>query len=363
MPTSRRTFLEEVSFASLIAGFPLSAQAALQKYAEKPPDPVFPKALKPGMTVALVTPSSAGSSLADTEVAVEIVKALGFTPKVFPHVGEATKYLAGPDDHRAADLNAAFADPSVDGILCLHGGYGASRILPLLDYEVIRKNPKVICGYSDITALLNAIHRLTGLVTFHGPLGSEAQTDYSLAEFKRVLMTAEPAGRVGAPPEPRQRERAIALDRENWIYKLAPGKAKGRLVGGNIAVFSTLVGTPFEPELKGRILFLEEVGEDPYRIDRWLTQFLLTGKLSGLAGVALGKFSRCTPGDFRPSYNGAGQWTWQEVCKDRFGKLGIPVVANLVFGHVPDKATLPLGVMAELDGDAGTLTLLEAAVR
>ena len=134
-------------------------------------------------------------------------------------------------------------------------------------------------------------------------------------------------------------------------------------MGGNISVFSTLVGTPFEPELKGRILFLEEVGEDPYRIDRWLTQFLLTGKLSGLAGVALGKFAHCTPGEYKPSYGGQGQWTWQEVCKDRLGKLGIPVVANLVFGHVPDKTTLPLGVMAELDGDAGTLTLLEAAVR
>ncbi|HEY3350160.1 MAG TPA: LD-carboxypeptidase [Thermoanaerobaculia bacterium] len=363
MSTSRRTFLEEVSFASLIAGFPLSAQAALQKYAEKPPETVLPKALQPGMTVAIVTPSSPGSGLADTDFGVEIVKALGFKPKVFPHVGEATRYLAGPDEHRAADINAAFADPSVDGIFCLHGGYGASRILPLLDYETIRKNPKVLCGYSDITALLNAIHRLTGLVTFHGPVGSEVQTDYTLASFRKVLMTAQPAGRVAEPPAPKGPPKEIVVDMENWIYKLAPGKAKGRLVGGNISVFSTLVGTPFEPELKGRILFLEEVGEDPYRIDRWLTQFLLTGKLSGLAGVALGKFSKCTPGDYKPSYNGFGQWTWQEVCKDRLGKLGIPVVANLVFGHVPDKATLPLGVMAELDGDAGTLTLLEAAVR
>lgn len=363
MSTSRRTFLEEVSFASLIAGFPLSAQAALQKYAEKPPESVFPKALRSGMTVAIVTPSSPGGGLADTDWGVEIVKALGFKPKVFPHVGEATRYLAGPDEHRAADINAAFADPSVDGIFCLHGGYGASRILPLLDYEAIRKNPKVLCGYSDITALLNAIHRLTGLVTFHGPVGSEVQTDYTLASFRKVIMTAQPAGRGAEPPAPKGPPKEIVVDKENWIYKLAPGKGKGRLVGGNISVFSTLVGTPFEPELKGRILFLEEVGEDPYRIDRWLTQFLLTGKLSGLAGVALGKFAHCTPGDYKPSYGGQGQWTWQEVCKDRLGKLGIPVVANLVFGHVPDKATLPLGVMAELDGDAGTLTLLEAAVR
>ena len=363
MPTSRRAFLEEVSFAALIAGFPLPAQAALQKYAEKPPDPVFPKALKPGMTVALVAPSSPEWGLAGNEMASEIVKALGFKPKVFPHAAENTYYLAGPDAHRAADLNAAFADREVDAIFCLRGGYGASRILPLLDYEVIRKNPKILCGYSDITALLNAINRLTGLVTFHGPVGGELPTDYTLASLKKVLMEAQPAGRIAEPPAPKGPPREVFVDRENWIYKLAPGKAKGRLVGGNISVFSTLVGTPFEPELKGRILFLEEVDEDPYRIDRWLTQFRLTGKLSGLAGVALGKFAHCAPKDYKPSFSGFGTWTWQEVCKDRFGDLGIPVVANLVFGHVPDKATLPLGVMAELDGDAGTLTLLEAAVR
>src|SRR5512135_118492 len=246
MPTSRRTFLEEVSFASLIAGFPLSAQAALQKYAEKEPEPVFPKALQPGMTVALVSPSSPEWGLAGNDMAAEIVKALGFKPKVFPHAGETTYYLAGPDDHRAADLNAAFADPAVDAIFCLRGGYGASRILPLLDYETIRKNPKVICGYSDTTALLNAIHRLTGLVTFHGPLGGEMRSDYTLAGFKKVLAQTVAAGRIAEPPPFKPSEGHV--DVENRIYKLAPGKGKGRLVGGNIAVFSTLVGTPFEPE-------------------------------------------------------------------------------------------------------------------
>jgi len=363
MPTTRRTFLEEVSFASLIAGFPPSARAALTRYAEKPPEPLFPKALQPGMTVGLVAPSSPEWGLAGNEMAAEIVKALGFKPKVFPHAGETTYYLAGPDVHRAADLNAAFADSSVDAIFCLRGGYGASRILPLLDYETIRENPKILVGYSDITALLNAIHRLTGLVTFHGPIGGELPTDYTLAAFRKVLMQAQAAGRIAEPPPPHGPPREVFVDRENWIYRLAPGKGKGRLVGGNISVFSTLVGTPFEPELKGRILFLEEVGEDPYRIDRWLTQFLLTGKLSGLAGVALGRFHDCGPKDYKPSFSGMGTWTWQEVCQDRLGRLGVPVVANLVFGHVPDKATIPLGVMAELDGDAGTLTLLEAAVR
>jgi muramoyltetrapeptide carboxypeptidase len=359
MPTSRRTFLEEISFASLVAGFPLSARAALTRYAEKPPEPVFARALRRGDTVALIRPASPSFDYKANETAAEIVASLGFTPKLMENAGKKLGYLAGTDAERTADLNAAFADPKVDAVWCISGGYGTSRILPYLDYETIRKNPKAFIGYSDITGTLNAIHRLTGLVTFHGPVAESMMSEYTLAAFRKVVMDGA-AGRIAEPPPFTPREGTV--DRENRIWKLAPGKARGRLVGGNISVFSTLVGTPFEPELKGRILFLEEVGEDPYRIDRWLTQFLLTGKLAGLAGVALGKFSDCGPA---PNHDTAllGSWTWQEVCADRFGKLGIPVVAGLCFGHVRNMATVPVGAMAELDGDAGTLSLLEPAVR
>jgi muramoyltetrapeptide carboxypeptidase len=359
MPTSRRAFLEEVSFASLIAGFPAPAQAALARYAEKPPEPLFPRALKKGDTVALIRPASPSFEYEKNEMAAEIVATLGFVPKLMVNAGRKYGYLAGTDAERAADLNAAFGDPKVDAVWCLSGGYGTSRILPYLDYETIRKNPKPFIGYSDITGTLNAIHRLTGLVTFHGPVAESTMSDYSLAAFRKVVMEGF-SGRIAEPPPFTSREGTI--DAANRVWKLAGGKAKGRLVGGNISVFSTLVGTPFEPELKGRILFLEEVGEDPYRIDRWLTQFLLTGKLAGLSGVALGKFSDCDPA---PDHSSTllGSWTWQEVCADRLGRLGIPVLAGLCFGHVRDKATLPIGAMAELDAGAGTLTLLEPAVR
>jgi len=359
MPNSRRAFLEEVSFASLIAGFPAPAQAALAKYAEGPPEPVFPRAMRKGDTVALIRPGSPSFDYGANEVATEIVASLGFTPKLMPNAGKRLGYLAGTDAERAADLNAAFADPKIDAVWCLRGGYGTSRILPLLDYGTIRKNPKPFIGFSDITATLNAINRLTGLVTFHGPVAGSTLSEYSLAAFRKVV-TDGFAGPIAEPPPFAPREGIV--DRENRVWKLAPGKAKGRLVGGNLSVFSTLVGTPFEPELKGRILFLEEIEEDPYRIDRWLTQLLLTGKLSGLSGVALGKFSDCTPGPNRDSTL-LGSWTWQEVCADRLGQLGIPVVAGLCFGHTRDKATVPVGAMAELDAGAGTLTLLEPAVR
>jgi muramoyltetrapeptide carboxypeptidase len=360
MPTSRRTFLEDVSFASLIAGFPASAQAALAKVADGPPEPVFPKAMKKGDTVALIHPASPSDGFEANELAVELVASLGFRPKLMPNAGRKTYYLAGDDAERAADLNAAFADPKVDAVWCVRGGYGANRILPYLDYETIRKNPKPFIGFSDITAAHNAIHRLTGLVTFHGPVAGSVMSEFTLAAFKKVLMEGW-KGRIAEAPQFIPREGVV--NRNNRVWKLRPGKARGRLVGGNISVFATLVGTPFEPELKGRILFLEEIGEEPCRIDRWLTGFLLTGKLAGLAGVALGKFSDCGPQAYEPGRDGLGTWSWQEVCADRFGKLGIPVVAGLAFGHVAENATLPVGAMAELDGDEGTLTLLEPAVR
>ncbi len=355
---NRRGFLGQVSTASVLAAFPAGLKETLARV-EKGPLPVIrPKALRKGAKVALVAPASPASDSENLRIAEEVMVSLGFVPKAMPNAARATMYLAGTDQERAADVNAAFADPSVDAVWCLRGGYGSPRILPYLDYELIRKNPKPFIGYSDITAPLNAIHRMTGLVTFHGPNGADNQTDFTVSELKKVLFEAKAAGSIAAPPPPVPRE--AYGERENRLRRLVPGKARGPLVGGNISVFATLVGTPFEPDLKGRILFLEEVGEEPYRIDRWLTHFLLTGRLSGLAGIVLGKFHDCGPKDFHPSFNGT--WTWQEVCADRLGTLGIPVLAGLRFGHVPDKATLPLGVQAELDVEAGTLSLLEAAV-
>ncbi len=359
MQTSRRAFLGEASLASLIAALPAPALAAVTPGSGKAPEPIFPKPLKKGDTVALVRPASPSYEYESNEIAAEAVAALGFVPKVMPNAGKKTNYLAGNDTDRAADVNAAFADPNVAGIWCISGGYGSSRVLPYLDYATIRKNPKPYIGFSDITATHNAIHRMTGLVTFHGPTAS-VQNEYAIANLKKIVTDGE-TGKLAenATGEPGRRSGG---ERDTRIYRLAPGKAKGRLVGGNISVLAPLFGTPYEPPLAGRILFLEEVDEDPYRIDRWLTGFLLTGKLQSLAGVALGKFAGCRPGPLKPN-NGLGTWNWQEICADRFGKLGIPVVAGFSFGLVPENATLPIGAMAELDSEAGTLTLLEPAVR
>ena len=349
---TRRSLLADAALASAFLALPRDARAAAPVAG-----PVRPKALAPGARVALVSPASPEEETEGVVLAEEIVRSLGLVPKTMPAAARQTMYLAGTDEERAADLNAAFRDPSVDAIWCVRGGYGSGRLLPLLDWEAIRKNPKALLGFSDITALLNGIHAKTGLVTFHAPTCSGNMSDYTLAELKKVVFGREPAGVVAAAPPVEPREGFV--DREDRLRRIAPGTARGRLVGGNISVFSMIVGTPWEPPLAGSILFLEEVGEEPYRIDRWLTHFVLTGRLEKCAGIVLGKFKDCGPAD-KGSFQGT--WTWQAVAADRLGKLGIPVLAGLRFGHVADKATFPLGVLAELDVAKGTLTLLEPAV-
>jgi len=349
---TRRSLLAEAAFASAFLALPRAARAAGPSAG-----PVRPKALAPGARVALVSPAGPQYEGEGVSIAEEVVASLGLVPKRMPNVGRNTMYLAGSDAERAGDLNAAFRDTSIDAIWCVKGGYGSGRLLPLLDWEAIRRNPKPIIGYSDITALVNSIYAKTGLVTFHGPNCESNISEYSLAELKKVLFSKEPAGVIAAAPPIEPKEGFV--DREDRLRRIAPGTARGRLVGGNISVYAMLVGTPYEPDLEGKILFLEEVEESPYRIDRWLTGFLLTGKLSRCAGIVLGKFKDCKPAgeaDFK------GTWTWQDVVADRLGNLGIPVLAGLRFGHVADKSTLPLGVLAELDVAKGTLSLLEPAV-
>ena len=349
---TRRRLLSEAALASALLALPRSARAAAA-----PAAPVRPKALAAGACVALVSPASPGAEEESAVIAEEVVASLGLVPKRMPAAARQTKYLAGTDGERAADLNAAFRDPAVDAIWCVRGGYGSGRLLPLLDWEAIRKSPKPLLGFSDITALLNGLYARTGLVTFHAPTCSENLSDYTLAELKRVVFTPEAAGVVAAAPPAPPKEGFV--DREDRLRRIVPGTGRGRLVGGNISVFSMLVGTPWEPPLAGSILFLEEVGEEPYRIDRWLTHLVLTGRLAGCAGIVFGKFKDCGPGD---EGDFQGTWTWQEVVADRLGKLGLPVLAGLRFGHVADKSTFPVGVLAELDVAAGTLTLLEPAV-
>jgi muramoyltetrapeptide carboxypeptidase len=303
----------------------------------------------------MVAPSAAPNEPERIRFAIDTIESLGFKVKPGAHLFDRDGYLAGSDAARADDLNAMFADDGVDAIWCVRGGYGASRILPALDYALMQRKPKALIGYSDITALHVAIHRHAGLVTFHGPVAFRAFTPYSLAELKRVLWTGETPVRLGGPPPFERAEGRV--DWENRVATLVPGKARGRLLGGNLCLMSHLCGTPYFPDLRGAILFLEDVEEAYYRIDRMLTQLWLSGALAGIAGVVFGKFTNCNPSPFflqnRPL---------DDILTERCRALGVPAISGIMVGHIEDQTTLPIGCLAELDADAGTLTLLEPGV-
>jgi muramoyltetrapeptide carboxypeptidase len=314
--------------------------------------PLRPRRLAPGQTIGIVAPSAAPNDPERIRFAIDTVESLGFKVRPGAHLYDRDGYLAGSDGARADDVNAMFADDSVDAIWCVRGGYGASRLLPALDYGLMQRKPKALIGFSDITALHMAIQRHAGLVTFHGPVAWRALTPYTLAQLKRVLWTPEAPARLGAPPPFAGGEGQV--DWDNRVTTLVPGKARGRLLGGNLCLLAHLCGTPYFPDLKGAILFLEDVEEAYYRIDRFLTQLWLSGALAGVAGVVFGKFTGCEPSPFflqnRPL---------EDILGERFRTLGVPTVAGLMIGHIDDQTTLPVGCLAELDADTGALTLLE----
>lgn len=313
-----------------------------------------PERLQPGDVVGIVAPASAPPDPKAVDRVLEQVERLGFKPKLGRHVRARLGFLAGTDRERAGDLMAMFADRSVRGIICLRGGYGTARIVNLLDYGVLRRNPKVFAGYSDITMLHCALQTKVGLVTFHSPmlnegLGAEKFPAFSNGSFLRNVCEAKPSGSI------------CAGGGKTSATILRRGIAEGRLIGGNLSVLVTTLGTPFQPQFKDRILFLEDIGEKPYRLDRMLTHLLNAGALEQVAGIAVGVNRDCD--EPKSSKRKEYRQSAADVVKERLASLGVPVVAGLPFGHQPMNATLPIGVRARLDANRGNIIITEAAVR
>lgn len=313
---------------------------------------IRPPRLLPGTRVALVAPAGPLLELDDQQRAVELCRALGWEPVLAPNAGAQHGYLAGTDAQRLGDLNAALSDESIGAIWCIRGGFGLTRILAGVNYAAARRHPKVVLGFSDVTALLLALHQQTGLITFHGPVARHDMTRFTRAHLEAVVASAAPAGPLSVPPPPAD----VLVPVQHRVITLAGGNAEGPLVGGNLSLVQCLVGTPYLPSLDGAILFLEDVGEELYRIDRMLSHLRLAGQLERLAGVALGRFTEMS----RRGSDGATGL--DRVFLDYFGPLGIPVVMGLPFGHVADQWTLPVGTRARLDGDEGRLEVMEGAV-
>jgi len=311
---------------------------------------IKPKRLKQGDTVGVIAPSS-GLPAEDFDKAVKNLSDLGFKIKIGKYARAKNGFLAGTDKERLEDLHWAFSDSEIKAVWCVRGGYGASRILPAIDYNLIRKNPKIFIGYSDITAPHLAIFQNTGLVTFHGPVGTSNYSDYTKNHVLNTLMS--PTEKYKIELSEYNKTQTSNLFKTEVIVK---GKASGELIGGNLSLLSAMAGTPFALEnLKGKILFIEDIGEQPYRVDRMLTQIKQSIDLRELSGIALGVFEDCNPKD-------AATQSLIEVLKDRLGDLGIPVIYGLSFGHIRDQFTLPLGIKAELDAENAVMTFLETCV-
>jgi muramoyltetrapeptide carboxypeptidase len=344
----RRGFLQAAGMTAVASALPLPARGV-----EAAPV-VKPRRLAAGDTVTLVAPANATFNSVELAIARESLEALGFKVKVGAHLLDRHGYLAGDDKARADDINRAFADKSVAAVHAIRGGWGSARLLPYLDFDTIRRNPKVIIGYSDITALLLSIHGRTGLVTFHGPIGLGRWDAYSLDYYKRVLFNGE---QVTYSNKQGLSDRNTLTQVDFRTQTITPGKARGRLVGGNLSIIAAIMGSPYLPDWENTILFTEDVGEDFYRIDRMLTQLKLAGVLGKIKGFVFGTCSECGPGD-----GNYGALTLEEIFADHIKPLAVPAWQGAMIGHAQPQWTLPVGVEVEIDATAATLKLLEAPV-
>ncbi|MGQ9643233.1 MAG: S66 peptidase family protein [Ignavibacterium sp.] len=309
---------------------------------------IKPARLKKGDTIGLISPASSPDDLSKVEESTKYFEKLGYKVKIGKNVGNYRGYLAGTDEERLEDLHSMFSDKTVKAIMCLRGGYGAFRLLDKINYKMIQKNPKIFVGYSEITALQNAIFSKTGLITFAGPMPAvdfvNSISPFTEEWFWKVVTSNKKIGKVKYPEN----------SKLPFINK---GTANARILGGNLAVFSTMLGTEFFPDMKDKILLLEDIDEKPYKIDRMLNQLRLAKVFKGLKGVILGRFVECYEQDPNKKTLSLG-----EVIEHYFKVLKIPTIYTFPHGHIKDFITIPMGLKIGLNATKGTVEFLESAV-
>lgn len=305
---------------------------------------ITPKRLIKGDTIALTAPAGAIFNTSHIEKIEKKLHYLGFKTIRGKTLFLQEGYLAGDDKLRVNELHQFFKNPKIKAILAMRGGWGCARILDLLDYDLIKSNPKILMGYSDITSLLIAINKQTGLITYHGPMGYSSWKTFSTQQVTDVLVKGEPFKMMN--PKDYQKD----------LITLTSGKAVGELVGGNLTVVTSLVGTKYEPNWKNKILFLEETHEEPYKIDRMLWQLKLAGIFEQINGCVLGSFNKCEPEEPQKSFS------LEEVLNQHFKNKKFPVYKGATFGHLIPKFTLPIGIKVKLNSDDFYIELLEKSV-
>ncbi|MFN3873015.1 MAG: LD-carboxypeptidase [Ignavibacterium sp.] len=309
---------------------------------------IKPTRLKKGDTIGLITPASSPDELLRIEESVRYIEKIGYRVKVGKNVGKFNGYLAGSDEERLEDFHSMFNDKSVKAIMCLRGGYGAFRLLDKINYKLIQKNPKIFVGYSEITAIQNAIFKKTGLITFAGPMPAvdfvNNVSAYTEEWFWKIVTSNKKIGKIKYPENAKM----------PFINK---GIANARILGGNLAVFNALLGTEYFPDMKDKILLLEDIDEKPYKIDRMLNQLRLAKVFKGLKGIILGRFVECYEQDPNKKTLSLG-----EVIEYYFKPLKLPIIYTFPHGHIKDFVTIPLGIKIRLNATSGSVEFFESAV-
>jgi muramoyltetrapeptide carboxypeptidase len=309
---------------------------------------VKPKRLKKGEVIGIISPSSSPDDLFRINKGVSYLESLGYQVKVGKNVGNYHGYLAGTDEQRVNDLHSMFADKDVKAIICVRGGYGSARLLDKIDFKLIASNPKIFVGYSDITALQMAFLVKTGLLTFAGPMLAvdfyNSVSPYTEEMFWALVTSNKKFGRIKLPGHEK-------------TFTIVKGSAKGRIIGGNLATLVSLTGTKFFPDMKNKLLLLEEVSEAPYRVDRMFNQIRLAGVFNMISGLILGAFTDCFESDPEKKTLSLG-----EVVSDYVNKLKVPVIYNFKHGHLKDNITVPIGANLKLNASRGIIEISESVV-
>ena len=330
----RSDFIKTIGFGSLTAAIPKATKRFRQNELN------LPKRLQPGDTIGLVAPAGIIYDESEFEKMQIELADFGLRTVFGDHVRDRHGYFAGKDEDRASDLNTMFENPDIDGIMAVRGGWGCARILPYLDFDMISQNPKVYCGFSDNTTLHHALMAYSNLQTFHGPNGNSEWTDLTKQSFESVVMNGD-AARYASVSD---------------VVTIKGGTAQGQLIGGNLSILATTLGTLYQADYNGALLFVEDIGEDTYKIDRMLAHLEQVGVLDQMSGFIFGKCTDCSAGD-PPTFS------MMEVLNHYLSKYQVPAVYNVDIGHEPDNFTIPMGAMAELNADTGLISLAEPAVK
>lgn len=309
-----------------------------------------PKRLTKGDTIGIISPSSPPFYKSDITRGAEMLESWGYKPVLGKNVHKRWEYLAGTDEERASDINEMFSRNDIDAIFVTQGGYGGARTLKHLDFDMIRSNPKIFTGYSDITSLHLAFSKMSNLVTFHGPgndgLTSDDLSDYTKEGIFKAFTTGAPIGEI------------TMADSKGWVNRIGRGKARGELIGGNLTLICGTLGTPYEIDVKDKILLIEDVDTEPWIFDHMLSHMSNSGKLDEVAGIVVGVCENCVPRKLDPAYHTT--FSLEDVLENWLAPLGVPVIYGLPLGHARDKATVPFGVSALVDGDEGRFFIEES---